>query len=230
MPLRDLSWNHESDTPRSLGGVEMNTIGPSGLLRRDVLKGALVVGFSLGLPSASIPTIAAPVLHNPKLANSWIAIGKDNAATVYLGKVELGQGNSTSMLQLVAEELDIDLRYVSAAQVDTAHSMNQGATVSSSSIQQAGPQLRSAAAELRQEMLRRASAKLRMPASELSVSNGVVSGGGKSVAYGELIGDEGEQIVLTGNAPLKQPTSYKVVGPRVPHIASKLRTKSMGKC
>ena len=194
----------------------MNTIGPSGLLRRDVLKGALVVGFSLGLPSASIPTIAAPVLHDPKLANSWIAIGKDNAATVYLGKVELGQGNSTSMLQLVAEELDIDLRYVSAAQVDTAHSMNQGATVSSSSIQQAGPQLRSAAAELRQEMLRRASAKLGIPASELSVSNGVVSGGGKSVAYGELIGAEGEQIVLTGKAPLKQPTSYKVVGSRVP--------------
>ena len=64
------------------------------------------------------------MLHDPKLANSWIAIGKDNAATVYLGKVELGQGNSTSMLQLVAEELDIDLRYVSAAQVDTAHSMN----------------------------------------------------------------------------------------------------------
>ena len=107
----------------------------------------------------SKPTIAAPVLRDPKLANSWIAIGKDNAATVYLGKVELGQGNSTSMLQLVAEELDIDLRYVSAAQVDTAHSMNQGATVSSSSIQQAGPQLRSAAAELRQEMLRRASGK-----------------------------------------------------------------------
>ena len=50
------------------------------------------------------------MLHDPKLANSWIAIGKDNAATVYLGKVELGQGNSTSMLQLVAEELDIDLR------------------------------------------------------------------------------------------------------------------------
>ena len=194
----------------------MNTIGPSGLLRRDVLKGALVVGFSLGLPSASIPTIAAPVLHDPKLANSWIAIGKDNAATVYLGKVELGQGNSTSMLQLVAEELDIDLRYVSAAQVDTAHSMNQGATVSSSSIQQAGPQLRSAAAELRQEMLRRASAKFGMPASELSVSNGVVSGADKSVAYGELIGAEGEQIVLTGKAPLKPAASYKVVGSRVP--------------
>ncbi|AMN40538.1 xanthine dehydrogenase family protein molybdopterin-binding subunit [Rhodoplanes sp. Z2-YC6860] len=186
------------------------------LPRRDLLKGALVIGFSLALPASTRRLSAAPVLHDPKLANSWIAIGKDNSATVYLGKVELGQGNGTSMLQLVAEELDIDLQHVSAAPVDTAHSMNQGATVSSSSIQQAGPQLRSAAAEIRAEMLRRASEKLRVPADELSVSNGVISGGGRSVAYGELIGPEGEQIALTGKAPQKSPASYKVVGSRVP--------------
>ena len=114
----------------------------------------------------------APALRDPKVANSWIAIGKDNTATVYLGKVELGQGNSTTLLQLVAEELDLDLKHVSAAAVDTNHSMNQGATVSSSSIQRAGPQLRAAAAEIRQELLRRASAKLGAPADQLSVVDG----------------------------------------------------------
>ena len=98
------------------------------LLRRDVLKGvgALVVSFNLGFDGGSNGAAAAeaPALRDPKVANSWIAIGKDNTATVYLGKVELGQGNSTTLLQLVAEELDLDLKHVSAAAVDTNHSMN----------------------------------------------------------------------------------------------------------
>jgi nicotinate dehydrogenase subunit B len=93
---------------------------------------------------------------------------------------------------------------------------DQGATVSSSSIQQAGPQLQAAAAEIRREVLRPASAKLGISANELSVSGGIVSGGGRSVEYGELIGAEGEQIVLTGKAPQKNSALYKIVGSRVP--------------
>jgi CO/xanthine dehydrogenase Mo-binding subunit len=190
------------------------------LLRRDVLKGvgALVVNFNLGFDGGSNGAAAAeaPALRDPKVANSWIAIGKDNTATVYLGKVELGQGNSTTLLQLVAEELDLDLKHVSAAAVDTNHSMNQGATVSSSSIQRAGPQLRAAAAEIRQELLRRASAKLGAPADQLSVVDGAIKAGDKTISYGALIGDEREQIPLTEKAPLKSPVSFKVVGSRIP--------------
>jgi nicotinate dehydrogenase subunit B len=188
--------------------------------RRDVLKGAgaLIVGFNLGMNGASKRAAAAMASTpgDPKVATSWIAMSKENTATVYLGKVELGQGNSTTMLQLVAEELDIDLSQVSAASVDTAHSMNQGATVSSSSIQQAGPQLRAAAAEIRQTLLRRASASLMVPVDQLTVAKGVISGGGKTTSYGALVSNEGEQIPLTGLAPLKGPASYNIIGHRVP--------------
>jgi nicotinate dehydrogenase subunit B len=197
----------------------MTTTASVGISRRDVLQGALFVAFNLAVNVAVSggprPSHAAPLLHDPKIANSWIAVGKDNAVTVYVGKVELGQGNGTTMLQLVAEELDVDVLQVSAAEVDTARSMNQGATVSSSSIQQAGPQLRSAAAEIRQEFLRRAAAKLGVPEIELTVRNGTASAGGRSVTYGDLIGPGTEQIPLTGKAPLKSPASYKVVGSRM---------------
>jgi nicotinate dehydrogenase subunit B len=195
------------------------------LPRRDVLRGALVVAFSLWLPASSKSAPASAALPDPKLTNSWIAVGKDNAATVYLGKVELGQGNSTTMLQLVAEELDLDMQRVFAAQVDTSHSMNQGATVSSSSIAQAGPQLRSAAAEIRQEMTRRAAAKFGVSTGDLRIANGVISGGGKSITYGELISAEGEQIALTGKAPQKNPASYSVVGARLPRRDTPAKVK-----
>jgi nicotinate dehydrogenase subunit B len=189
--------------------------------RRNALKGmgALIVGFTL-VPALDASdtggAFAAPVPRDPKLVNSWIALGGDNTATVYLGKVELGQGNSTTLLQLVAEELDLDLSRVSAAVVDTDHSMNQGATVSSSSIQQAGPQLRKAAATLRSELLRRAAAKFNVPADQLTSVDGTIKTGARSVSYGALVGDQNEQIPIADDVPLKDPGLYRVVGSRVP--------------
>jgi CO/xanthine dehydrogenase Mo-binding subunit len=188
------------------------------LRRRDLLKGAgaLIVGFNLGPGGNMKRAFASPGSRDSKTANAWIIINKDETAQVYLGKVELGQGNSTTMLQLVAEELDLDMSRLSAVQVDTAHSLNQGATVSSSSIQQAGPQLRGAAAEIRLELLRRAAIKLDLPVEQLTIANGIIRGGDKTCSYGTLIHEGDELIPITGKAPLKDPASYKVVGARLP--------------
>jgi nicotinate dehydrogenase subunit B len=198
--------------------------------RRNALKGmgALIVGFTL-VPAldAADPSnaFAATGPGDPKLVDSWITLGADNTATVYLGKVELGQGNSTTLLQLVAEELDLDLSQVSAAAVDTDHSMNQGATVSSSSIQQAGPQLRKAAATMRRELLRRAAEKLNVAPERLTVANGVIKTGEDSVSYGSLVGVDSQQIPIVDDVPLKDPSSYKIVGTRIPRrdLAAKVK-------
>lgn len=194
----------------------MNAVVHTPFARRSLLKGsgALIVSFSLGLDSKL--ALGAPAVQDPKIAASWIAVGNDDVVTVYLGKVELGQGNGTTLLQLVAEELDVPLNKVVAAQVDTMRSMNQGATVSSSSIQVAGQQLRLAAAEIRQEFLRRASAKMGVPPDQLTVSDGIVSSGGKTARYAELVGPGTQEIALTGKAPLKDVAQYKVIGARTP--------------
>ncbi len=190
---------------------------PLSIDRRSLLKagGALVISAALPATSVSQISAAASTTPDPKLLDSWIAIHQDNTATVFLGKVELGQGNSTTMLQLVAEELDFDLNQVSAARVDTLRSMNQGATVSSSSIERAGVQLRLAAAEARQELLRRAAQELGTPVAQLRVNAGVVAGNGRSVTYGALLGSKQLEMSLTGKAPLKDPASYRIVGSRV---------------
>jgi CO/xanthine dehydrogenase Mo-binding subunit len=52
-----------------------------------------------------------------------------------------------------------------------------------------GPKVRAAAAGAAQALLAMASARLGVPASSLAVKDGVVSGGGRSVSYGELVGD-----------------------------------------
>jgi len=189
---------------------------PASAQRRTLLKtgGAMIV--AIGIPATGQTQAASAPQVDPKRLDSWLAIHQDNTATVYLGKVELGQGSSTTMLQIVAEELDFGLSQVTAAQVDTVRSVNQGATVSSSSIERAGVQLRNAAAEARQELLRRASGQLGTPVEQLTVDRGRVIGGGRMVTYGALVGDRPFQLAVTGAAPVKDPRSYRLVGTKVP--------------
>ena len=86
--------------------------------------------------------------------DSWIAIHADNTATIYFGKIEMGQGNTTGMLQIAGEELDLDMSQMTAVKGDTNITPDQGATSSSSSIQYGGPELaRRAPAEARHVML-----------------------------------------------------------------------------
>ena len=111
----------------------------------------------------------SPGPPDPNAIDSWIAIHADNTATVYFGKCELGQGNTTGMLQIAAEELDLAMSQVTAARLDTNVTPNQGATSSSSSIERGGPQLRAAAAEARRALLLLASRRLGVQINSLVV-------------------------------------------------------------
>jgi len=205
------------------------TIPPCLLPRREFLKsgGALVIGLSLrgaiadtyaaeqAAGAAVRGDVAGP--PDPKQIDTWLAIHSDNTATVYIGYVELGQGSTTSLLQVSAEELDLDLSQVRTVRLDTNITPNQGGTYSSSSIARGSPAIRTAAAEARQALLEMASKKLGAPVERLTVSKGVVTvgamgGESQSVTYGELVGDKLFHLAFTGTAPAKPVSEYKLVG------------------
>ena len=196
----------------------------SSLPRRNFLKagGALVVGFHLReVLLGQEPAVRGekPGPPDAKQVDTWLAIHADNTATVYIGFAELGQGNSTALLQVAAEELDLDMGQIKTVRLDTNVTPNQGGTYSSASIQRGGPQLRTAAAEARFALLKLASEKLNAPAERLTVSKGVVSVSGnpaQSVTYGALVGGKLFQLPFTGSAPVKPVSEYKVVGKRIP--------------
>ena len=149
----------------------MDTGATSAFSRRDLLKGggALIVGFSMaGMPAARAASGGSP---DPDLIDTWIEIHADNSATVIFGKCELGQGNTTGMLQIAGEELDLGMSQLSAVRLDTEVTPNQGATTSSSSIERGGPQLRAAAAEARQVLLWLAAARLNAPVGQVRRSS-----------------------------------------------------------
>jgi CO/xanthine dehydrogenase Mo-binding subunit len=206
----------------------MSTISenlPAALSRRNLLKGggALIVGFSMGGPSGASAAARGEAAGppDPNTIDTWIAVHADNTATIYLGKGEFGQGNTTGLLQIAGEELDLDMSQLRWVQLDTNVTPNQGATTSSSSIHRGGPPLRAAAAEARQALLALASTRLGVQAGSLVVSKGVVSIDGhptQSISYGALIGDKPFNVKFTGTAPQKPISRYRLVGSNVPRV------------
>src|SRR5690606_28468499 len=233
VPLRHVSADLERDPARGAfdarrrGASRMSAragaLGPIG--RRAFLKagGALVVGFGLGVApslgraqSGARGATAGP--PNPELIDTWLAIHADNTATLYIGYVELGQGTTTALPQIAAEELDLSLEQITTAQHDTNVTPNQGGTSPSAPSARGGPQVRRAAAEARRVLLELASEQLGVPVERLRVENGVVTADGtnRSVTYGELVGGRLFEVPFTGEAQPKSPDQYKLVGKPAP--------------
>lgn len=102
-----------------------------------------------------------------------------------------GTGTGTGWLLLAAEELSMDLKQMHFVLPDTAVTAHpQQGTSSSFGTKGIGPQVRTAAAYAKQTMLNLASTQLGVPLASLTVKSGVISGGRKSITYGQLMGDK----------------------------------------
>ena len=168
--------------------------------RKSFLKGggAMLVGFSVlgagvgakAAKAAGDDPYASNGPYDQTAVDSWLIVHSDNTASLKIGKVEMGQGTPTALLIIAAEELNMDFKQMKMITHDTNVIPNQGASVGSQGVQTGGKQTRAAAATAYQALLKLASANLGVPTSSLSVKSGVVSGGGKTVTYGQLIGDK----------------------------------------
>jgi CO/xanthine dehydrogenase Mo-binding subunit len=199
--------------------------------RREFLarSGALVVSFSLlgrafaqpaggAVPGGEGAQRPGSLRHTPHL-DSWIRIDANNDVTVFTGKAELGQGIKTALLQVAAEELDVDFARLKLATADTAVTPNEGFTAGSNSLKDSGTAIRSAAAQVREILVARAAERLKAAPESLSVENGVVLGpGGARLTYGELVA--GAQLHVEAKAATKgkDPSQYRVVSKPIPRV------------
>jgi nicotinate dehydrogenase subunit B len=186
--------------------------------RREFLRGTglLIVSFSLPtfLKTAHAQSATSTKTVALDEVDAFLAIDRSGRVTLYSGKVELGTGVSTALIQIVAEELDVPLARIALIDGDTSLTPAQGKTWGSLTIQVGGIQIRQAAATARQTLLQEAGKQLGVSAGDLIVEQGTVRArsGGKPVTYGELIGGKNFSLKLDKQAPLKDPAKYKIVG------------------
>jgi nicotinate dehydrogenase subunit B len=195
--------------------------------RRQFLKatGALVVAFGWPIDVKSQPASAALRTSGgplpPNQLDSWLIIQKDGMITVMTGKVELGTGVSTSLRQIVADELDYPFEKIIWIQGDTANTVDQAPTFGSQTIKRGGSQLRQAAAEAKATLLSLAANRLGVPVEALTIEQGVISANGNAknkVTYVELLGGLSFNREISGKIKPKSPSDYKLVGKPVPRV------------
>jgi nicotinate dehydrogenase subunit B len=205
------------------------------LSRRGFVKagGALLVGF--GLVSADgmqndDAAVSGNTL-NPGLPQSWIEIHADNRILIRVGKPDFGTGTVfTAYRQIVAEELSVPFDAITTVISGDTDRTPDGSGAFDF-LQRGMPNCRKAAAYVHQALLDLASQQLNVPKDQLSVRDGIVSGGGKSVSYGDLVknqklnltipvkGDVHSIFGLTveGDPPLKPVSEYTIIGKSFPN-------------
>src|ERR1700757_72892 len=105
---------------------------------------------------------------NPRL-DQWVRFPSPGQVTVSTGRVEIGQGVLTAMLQIAAEELDVAPERILLQTGDTDVTPNEGYPAGSQSIQFGGVALRMACAEVRALFLDHAAGNFSYSRAELSI-------------------------------------------------------------
>ena len=133
--------------------------------------------------NAARPKLPGSLETNRRLSQ-WLAVNRDGTVSAKTGKVELGQGILTALVQIVADELDVAPSRVRLQSADTAQTPEEGMTAGSLSVQDSGGALRQAAAEVRALLLAEAAHELGAPADALVVDDGTVRApNGRYVTY-----------------------------------------------
>ncbi len=180
--------------------------------------GTIVVAFSLRPRGASAqePARLPGSLQTNRRLDAWLRINADGTATVFTGKVELGQGILTALRQIAAEELDLPLERIEMISGDTGRTPDEGQTAGSQSVENSGTALRMAGAEARAILIELAAKRLGVAADTLSVADGTVSAAdGRKASYGELAGEVDLKREATAKVAPKPATRHRIVGQSV---------------
>ena len=164
--------------------------------------------------------------------NAFVEVRSDDTVTVVIKHAEFGQGVTTGLTTIVAEEIDARWDQMkwkfSPADAKVYHNLNFGVqgTGGSSSIANSWDQLRQAGAAARAMIVAAAAEAWQVPGAEIEVSEGRLSHkSGKSGTFGEFASAAAKQ--KPPEAPqLKNPKDFKLIGKQIQRLDS--ASKSTG--
>jgi nicotinate dehydrogenase subunit B len=155
----------------------------------------------------------------PREIGAWLHIGEDGKATVYTGKVEIGQNIRTSLTQVVSEELRLPMEAVALVMGDTDLTPYDAGTFGSRTTPDMAPRLRNAAAAARELLIGLAARTWNVDRAELVADQGHITqhSAKRSIGYSELT--KGQKLTQAIETP---PTTsaewWQVCGKSAPKV------------
>ena len=188
--------------------------------RRDVLRGLSAASLLVGLDArAAVRSSAEAVRFSP-----FIEIAPDGAITFRLGQAEMGQGITTGLAMLLAEELDADWTRVTVAfatgpefrhPIAYAQPPLKGEQITGGSLSTTAfaPKLRAAGAAARAILKQAAATRWGCAPGDLATGDSVVRHPARGLAagYGELVA-EARRLPAPPDPPLKPRAAWTRIG------------------
>jgi isoquinoline 1-oxidoreductase subunit beta len=204
--------------------------------RRAFLKGGAAIGGALvvaGIVGPSGEALAqVPGANLPANPSAFVRIAPDNTVTVIIKCLDKGQGVTTGLTTMVADELDADWSQMRAAFAPADHRLYNNllwgpvqGVGGSTTIAGSWMQMRKAGAAARQMLVAAAAAEWNAPAAEIRVSRGVVSHGGRQATFGQLA-TKAAAMPVVADPPLKTPAQWTLIGKEgaTPRVDSAAKT------
>jgi len=192
----------------------------SQISRRSFIASVAAVGggMSLGLrlPEAAS---AAEAATNPAEINAWVVVQPDDTVIIRVARSEMGQGITTALPMLVAEELDCDWNKVRAEfpspeeNLRRKRAWGEMSTGGSRSVRTSQEYLRQAGAIAREMLIAAAAAQWDVPAAECQAVKSVVTHkpSGRTLRYGEVAA-AAAKLPPPALPELKDPKKWTLLG------------------
>src|SRR6266702_1878042 len=196
---------------------------PTNVTRREFLETAGVAGAGLviGFYVPAGRRFGPPPPAAPFAPNAWLRINPDESVLVIVDRSEMGQGVTTSLPMLLAEELEADwskirIEFAPADKAYTNPMFGMQGTGGSTSVRAAYTPLRKAGAAAREMLVAAAAETWGVDKSECRAEQGAVlhAASGRRLTYGKLA-VKAATMPLPHDVPLKDPKDWKILGTRV---------------
>ncbi|HEX2816328.1 MAG TPA: molybdopterin cofactor-binding domain-containing protein [Phenylobacterium sp.] len=188
--------------------------------------GALVIGVPAVASAALQPPVMADGTNPAKEMTAFVIIEPDNTVTIRVPHQEMGQGTTTALAMLVAEELECDwtkvkVEYASANRNSRAGGNLYGRmqTVGSSGLRTSVTMMQQAGASARERLKLAAADRWKIDPADCTVSSGkcLHMASNRSLDYGALAATAAA-VQLPAEPAIKTPDKYQLVGKWTPRL------------
>jgi isoquinoline 1-oxidoreductase subunit beta len=179
------------------------------------VTGGLALGFEL--PFGGTKVVRAQD-GSPEV-NAWVVIQPNDTVVIRMARSEMGQGTITGLAQLVAEELECDWKKVTYEYPTPGTNLKRKriwgdySTGGSRGIRTSHDYVRMGGATARVMLVQAAANQWKVPASECTVSNSVIThkASGRKTTYGK-VAEAAAKLEQPKDVKLKDPKEWKVIG------------------
>src|SRR5688572_5205340 len=183
-----------------------------------VSSAAVTGGLALGFEIPFTSKIARAQDGVPEV-NAWVVIQPNDTVVIRMARSEMGQGTITGLAQLVAEELECDWKKVTYEYPTPGTNLKRKriwgdySTGGSRGIRTSHDYVRMGGATARVMLVQAAANQWKVPASECSVSNSVIThkASGRKTTYGK-VAEAAAKLEQPKDVKLKDPKEWKVIG------------------